>query len=80
MELNTEEDDFIPMADQKGDGLLVCTREGDYIFIPSTTAFLKDTMGEALLIDGDSFIYVLRKGIKKNSFAWVKLNEEYDEE
>ena len=79
MENTEEEEGFEPIMEEiVKSKLILYTQSGSYIIIPDVNKFITDNDGEALMVSEDDYIYVLKKGLKKNSMQWVCLNEGFE--
>jgi hypothetical protein len=59
--------------------LVLSLAPGEYVIFPNgIRKFAADHSGEAVFIDEDQHVYVLRSGLTKDKMKWVQLTLEND--
>lgn len=72
MEAPTEEAELpIGATEIQGRDLVIFTPEGSCVVIPNVAEFIKSNGAEALMVDANDHIHLLKNGLKKNTMAWV---------
>lgn len=60
--------------------LVLSTAPGEYIIFPSgIRTFAAKHAGEAVFVDEDQHVYVLRSGVAKDKMKWVQLTIDNEE-